>query len=367
MWKFHNRHLWQYLNWTSESAMAITIHELLKNIENRIFRPVYLLHGEEAYYIDKISALLEQKVLSESEKGFNQTILYGKETDMMTILNAAKRFPMMSDYQLIVVKEAQELKWSKGADDDKKASDPLLAYAENPLKSTVLVFCYKHAKFDKRKKIYKTIDKNGVVFESSEIYSDKIATWIVDFLKQKNYSIQPQASALLAEYLGNNLSKVVNELEKLMLSIPPGQEITVADVQSNIGISKDYNVFELQAALARRDTLKANQIINYFARNPKSNPMVLVLGTLNNYFTKLLRYHYAVDKSPQSLAKELGVHPFFVKEYELAGKNYSKDQLFRVISDLRESDLKTKGVDATGNTTDAELMKELVFRITDHG
>lgn len=347
--------------------MAITSNELLKNIENRIFKPVYLLHGEESYYIDQISAFLEQKVLSESEKGFNQTILYGKDTDVITILNAAKRFPMMSNYQLIIVKEAQELKWSKGADDDKKASDPLLTYIENPLKSTILVFCYKYAKFDKRKKIYKSIDKNGLVFESSEIYPDKVAAWIDGFLKQKSYRIQTQAAALLAEYLGNNLSKVANELEKLMLSIPSAQEITTADVQANIGISKEYNVFELQAAIARRDALKANQIINYFDSNPKSNPMVLVLGTLNNYFTKILRYHYVADKSPQNLAKELGVHPFFVKDYELAGKSYSKNQVFRVISYLRDADLKTKGVDATGNTTDAELMKELVFRITHHG
>ncbi|MFN8407083.1 MAG: DNA polymerase III subunit delta [Sphingobacteriaceae bacterium] len=343
------------------------IRSLCKDIVCRKFKPVYLLHGEEPYYIDQISNLLEEQVLSENEKGFNQTILYGKDTDMLSILNAAKRFPMMSDYQLILVREAQDLKWAKGAEDDKKAvNDPLLAYVENPLSSTILVFCYKYGKFDKRKRIYKAIDKNGLVFESATIYPDKVAAWIEDFVGQKKYRIQVQALALLAEYLGNDLSKIANELNKLMLSIPSTQEITMEDVQANIGISKAYNVFELQTALARRDVLKANQIIHYFAKNPKSNPMVLLLGTLNNYFTKILRYHYLTDKSPQSLAKELGVHPFFVREYEFAGKNYSKDQIFRVISHLRESDLKTKGVGATGNVTDSALLKELVFKIIHH-
>ena len=343
--------------------MAISINELLKNIEKRVFKPVYLLHGEESYYIDKISRLFEKKVLSEVEKSFNQTILFGKDTDVLTILNTAKRFPMMSDYQLIIVKEAQDLKWGKTTDDDKKASDPLLAYLENPVKTSIVVFCYKHGKFDKRKKAYKAIDKNGAIFESAEIYADKVATWVESFVKEKGYRIRTQASALMAEYLGNNLSKIVNELEKLMLSVPATREITLDDIQANIGISKDYNVFELQTAIARRDALKANQIINYFASNPKSNPIVLVLGTLNNYFTKILRYHYLADKSQSSLAKELGVHPFFVKEYELAGKSYTKDKVFRVISYLREFDLKTKGVEATGNTTDSDMMKELVFKI----
>lgn len=343
--------------------MAITINQLLKDIQSRSFKPVYLLHGEESYFIDKIAGFFEHKVLSEAEKSFNQTIFYGKDTDITTILNTAKRFPMMSDYQLVVVKEAQDLKWSKTGEEDKKGVDPLLTYVENPLKSTILVFCYKYSKFDKRKKIYKSIDKNGLIYESAEIYADKVGAWVESFLAEKGYRIQTQAAALLAEYLGNNLSKVANELEKLILSIPAARQITQEDVEANIGISKDYNVFELQTALARRDALKAHQIINYFADNPKSNPMVLVLGTLNTYYTKILRYHYTIDKSQQNLAKELGVHPFFVKEYDLAGKTYSKQKVFRIISYLRETDLKNKGVDSTGNTTDRELMKELIFNI----
>lgn len=341
----------------------MNINDLLKDIKNCKFKPVYLLHGDEAYYIDKISDFLEQSVLTDAEKGFNQTIMYGKDTDVMTILNAAKRYPMMSEFQVVLVKEAQDLKWGKEGDEDKKAIDPLLTYLENPLKSTVLIFCYKYAKFDKRKKVYKAIDKNGLVFESPEIYDNKVSLWIDDYVREKNYRIQAKASILLAEYLGNDLSKVSNELEKLMLNVPLGQEITADDVQNNIGISKEYNVFELQNAIARRDVLKGNQIINYFAANPKSNPMPLVLGALNTYFTKILKFHYSRDHSQQNLAKELGVHPFFVKDYELAGKNYDKWKTFTIIGYLRDCDLRTKGVDATGNTDDGELMKELLFKI----
>jgi len=341
----------------------MNINELVRDLKSRKFKPLYLLQGEESYYIDKVSDYIEENVLTDAERGFNQTIFYGKDTDVMTVLNAAKRFPMMSEYQVIMVKEAQEMKWGKEGDDAKKGMDPLLSYLENPLRSTILVFCYKHGKFDKRKKTYKAIDKNGVVFESAEVRSDKIAAWVDDYVKEKSYRISSKASALIAEYLGNDLSKVANELDKLILNVPAGAEITPELVQDNIGISKEYNVFELQNALARRDPFKVNQIISYFASNPKSNPMPLVLGALNTYFTKVLKYHYAPDKSEHVLAKELGVHPFFVKDYAIAGKNYDKQKTFKVISYLRECDLRSKGVDSTGNTDDGELMKELMFKI----
>ena len=339
----------------------MNVNDILKDIKARKFKPVYLLHGDEAYYIDKISDYIEKNALSEAERGFNQTIVYGKDTDVMTILNAAKRFPMMSDYQVVIVKEAQDLKYGK--DDDKKGMDPFLSYLENPSLSTILVLCHKYGKYDKRKKTYKAIEKKGLVFESSEIYESKVPAWIEEFAREKGYRIHARAAALLAEYLGNDLSKVANELEKLMLNVPSSQEISVDDVHNNIGVSKEYNVFELQAAIARKDPFKVNQIINYFAANPKLNPMPLVLGALNTYFTKVLKYHYAKDKSPQGLAKELGVNPFFVKDYEIAGRNYDKVKTFNVISYLREFDLKTKGVDSTGNITDGEIMKELFFKI----
>jgi DNA polymerase-3 subunit delta len=343
--------------------LAMNVNELIKDLKNRRFKPVYLLHGEESYYIDKISDYIEENALTEAEKGFNQSVFYGKDTDVMSIINSAKRFPMMSDYQLVIIKEAQDLKWSKDADDDKKASDPMLSYLENPLQSTILVFCYRNGKFDKRKKTYKAIEKKGIVFESAEIYENKVPGWIEDFVRDKGYSIHNRATLLMAEYLGNDLSKVANELEKLMLNVMKGQEISADDVQNNIGISKEYNVFELQSAIARKDAFKVNQIINYFAANPKNNPIPLLLGTLNSYFSKILKYHYAIDRSPQGLARELGVAPFFVKDYEIAGRNFSKQKIFQVISYLRECDLKTKGVEASGNTEQGELMKELLFKI----
>ena len=341
----------------------MTAAALLSDLKSRKFKPVYLFHGEEPYYIDLFGNYLEQNLLTDAEKGFNQTVVYGRDTEMITVLNAAKRYPMMSEYQLVMVKEAQDLKWGKDGADDKKAHDPLLSYLENPVKSTILVFCFKHSKFDKRKKTYKAIEKNGLVFESATVYDSKVPAWIEDYTKDKSYKIQPRASALMAEYLGNDLSKISNELEKLMLNVAKGSEISVEDVQNNIGISKEYNVFELQDALAKRDPFKANQIIDYFASNPKANPIQMVLGALNTWFTKILKYHYTGDKSPQNLAKELGVNPYFVKDYELAGKNYNVWKTIDVISTLREYDLKTKGVDSTGNTNDGELLKELVFKI----
>ncbi len=341
----------------------MNINELVKDLKNRKYKPVYLLHGEESYYIDKISDYIEENVLSDAEKGFNQSIFYGKDTDLMTIINSAKRYPMMSEYQVVLVKEAQELKWGKDGDEDKKSADPLLSYLENPQPGTILVFCFRNGKFDKRKKTYKAIEKKGIVFESAEIYESKVPGWIEDFVREKACSINPRASALMAEYLGNDLSKVANELEKLMLNVKAGQEISADDVQNNIGISKEYNVFELQSAIARKDAFKVNQIINYFAANPKNNPIQLLLGALNTYFSKVLKYHYATDRSPQGLARELGVAPFFVKDYELAGRNYSKIKTFQIINYLRECDMKAKGVDATANTEQGELMKELLFKI----
>ena len=301
----------------------MTAPEIIKDLKNRKYKPLYLLHGDEPYFIDMIGNYIEHNLLSEAERGFNQTVVYGKDTDMMTVLNAAKRYPMMSDYQVVMVKEAQDMKWGKEGDDDKKGIDPLLSYLEKPLPSTILVFCYKYGKFDKRKKSYKAIDKNGLVFESAELYDSKIPGWIEGFVSEKGYRISPQASALLAEYLGNDLSKVANELEKLMLNVNAGQEITPKEIQDNIGISKEYNVFELQTALGRKDVVNVNKIINYFEANPKANPMVVVLGTLNNYFTKVLKYHYADDKSPQGLARVLGVSPYFIKDYEQAGRSYN--------------------------------------------
>jgi len=338
----------------------MTAPDIIKDLKNRKYKPLYLLHGEEPYFIDMVSNYAEHKLLPEAERGFNQTVFYGKDTDIMAVLNAAKRYPMMAEYQVVLVKEAQDMKWGRD-DDDKKSINPLLNYLENPLPSTILVFCYKYGKFDKRKKTYKAIEKNGVIFESTPLYDSKIPAWIESFISDKGYQINQQASAMLAEYLGNDLSKIVNELEKLMLNVAAGQAITLQHIQDNIGISKEYNVFELQTALSRKDPFKVNQIINYFEANPKANPIVLVLGNLNNFFSKVLLYHYVKDKTPQNMARELGVNPYFIKDYELAARSYNYGKAMQIISLLREYDLKSKGVDSgSGN---GELMKELMFKI----
>ena len=339
----------------------MTASDIIKDIKAKKFKPVYLLHGEEPYYIDQIIHYMEEHVLNDMEKGFNQTVLYGKDTDMATILNAAKRYPMMSDYQLIVVKEAQDLKWTKETEGSSKAAEFVQNYFEKPLASTILVLGFKYANFDKRKKIFKSISKSGLVFQSDPVRDYKLAQWIEELVKEKGAKIAPQAAALMAEYLGADLSKISNELEKLMLNVSKETTIDTDHIQRNIGISKEYNVFELQKTLAARNVLKSNQIINYFADNPKANPMVMVMANLNSYFSKILKYHYLQNKN--DAAKELGVNPYFVKDYESAARNYSLPKVFDIISLLREYDLKSKGVDSTGNVTDGKLLKELLFKM----
>lgn len=333
----------------------MNVQSILSDLKQRKLKPIYLFHGEEAYYIDLLSDYIEQHILSDAEKGFNQTVLYGKDTDWATVVGAAKRYPMMSDYQVIVVKEAQNLKWDK-------ADELLQAYVERPLASTVLVFAYKYAKFDKRKKIYKSIDKQGVVLESAKIYENKLASWISEYVQERGARIHPQAAALMGEYLGTELSKVANELDKLLLNVPKEREISLIDVQNNIGISKEFNVFELNTALGRRDVLKVNQIVNYFSSNPKANPFVVVIGSLYSYFVKVMKYHATADKNPSNLSKVLGVHSFFLRDYELAARNYPLDKLAHVMSYMREYDLKSKGVDAQ-NLELGDLYKELMFKI----
>lgn len=332
------------------------IQKLLTDITNRKFAPIYLLHGEESYYIDLISDHIEQSVLSEAEKGFNQTILYAtRETDPSQIINTAKRYPMMSEYQLMIIKEAQNLDWDR-------AEELWVNYFIKPLQSTIIVLCYKYKKFDKRKKIFKAIDKVGASFESNKIYENKLGQWISNYIKDAGHTIAPDASSLMSEYLGNDLSKVVNELDKLLINVPKDREISVSDIQDNIGISKDFNVFELNKALSYGDILKANQIIDYFAANPKSNPMPVVLSSLSSYFTKILKCHYSSDRSKEGIAKAAGVHPFFAMEYQSAMRIYPDIKVFKIVRYLREYDLKSKGVNSA--TTDTgSLLKELLYKI----
>lgn len=336
----------------------MNVHSIIADIQQRRFNPLYLLHGEESHYIDVISNLLEESVLQEAQKGFDQTVLYGKDTDMTTIVNMAKRYPMLSDYQVIIVKEAQALSWKK-----EDELELLSKYLENPTPSTILVLAYKHGTLDKRLKIYKLIQKAGVVFESKRLYDNQIAAWITEEVQKRGRKIDLQAAALMSEYLGTSLSKIDNELQKMLLNIPRGQEISSKDIEDNIGISKDYNVFELTKALSVRNTTKAFQIINYFEANPKANPMPLVMGSLAAYFIRLLKYHYLPEKSSKTVAKVLGISPHFSREYDVAARNYNMRKTFDIISVLREYDLKSKGVDVSQHITNGELMREMVFKI----
>ena len=344
-------------------------NDIMSELKKKVYRPVYFLMGEEPYFIDMISDYIEQNVLDESEKEFNQTVLYGRDISASDVVGAAKRFPMMSDHQVIIIKEAQNIKdlvakEKEGAKekDKEKAKLPLEAYIENPQKSTILVICYKYKTIDKRTSAAKIIDKNAVLFDSKKIYDNKVPDWINNYLKGKEYTVGPQASALLTEYLGTNLSKVSNELDKLMINLPPKSEITVEHIQTNIGISKDYNVFELQTAIGKKEVLKANRIINFFASNEKEHPMVMTVSSLYGFFCKLLTYQFLSDKSKPSIASALGVHPFFVGDYERAAKNFPLNKLKSIFSYLREYDLKSKGVDR-GSATEGELLKEMVFKI----
>lgn len=331
------------------------VRSILADIKRKKLAPVYLLHGEEPYYIDVIADTIENTVLDEAQKGFDQTVVYGKETDFQTLVSMAKRYPMMSDHQVIVVKEAQNLRW--------KDDEVLQKYLQQPLSTTVLVFSYKYGKMDKRRKVFNLFKQVGTIVESNKLYDDKVSGWIHDHLSANRRKIHPQAAALMAEYLGANLSKIAGEIDKLQLNIPQEQEISVKDIEENIGISKDFNVFELNSALAKRDAEKALRIVSYFSANPKSNPTPVVVGALGTYFTKVLKYHYLTNKTSAEAAKLLGVHPFFVKEYELAARNFNRKKTFDVIHHIKDYDLKTKGVDVGPYTESGELLTELVFKI----
>ena len=330
----------------------MTYEEIISNLQKKIYHPIYFLMGEETYFIDKISDYIADNVLTEAEKGFNQTVLYGKDTEPHTIIANARRFPMMSNYQVIIVREAQNIK---------KIED-LEPYAKNPLNSTILVINYKYKTLDKRKTFPKLIDQKGVLFESKKIYDNQLPTWISAYLKNQQYSIAPQAAAMISEYLGADLGKVANELDKLIISLPLGTQITPDHIERNIGISKEFNVYELQNALGERDLLKANRIINYFGANPSSNPMPVVISSLFSYFSKILNYHFLEDKSQNNVASVLQVHPFFVKTYVAAAKNYNIKKLVEIVSILREYDMKSKGF---GNisTSSADLQREMIYRI----
>ncbi len=332
----------------------MSFEQIKKDIISRKFHPIYLLMGDEPYYIDDLTNALLEKVIPETERDFNQTILYGSETDVATVITLARSFPMMSDHQLIVVKEAQGLK---------KIED-LEIYLRNPLASTILVLNYKNGTIDKRKKLYAGIEKCGVVFESKKIPDYKMPAFITSFVSTKGLGIDQKSAQMLTDFLGNDLSKVVNEVDKLRLSIPPAEKrITAELIERNIGISKDFNNYELLKAVVERNTFKANQIADYFEKNPKNNPLIVTLVVLFNFFSNLMICYWAKDKSENGIAAELGFrNSYQAKDYVLALKSYNAFKTMEIMSLLRTYDAKCKGVD-NPSTPDGELLRELLFKI----
>jgi DNA polymerase-3 subunit delta len=333
--------------------MAVSFDEIMSDLKNRIYKPVYFLAGEEPYYIDIITDYIEGKVLPEADKSFNQMVMYGEDTSVPTIIETSRRFPMMSNHQVIIVKEAQTLK---------KIED-LAFYLEKPLQSTILVINYKYKTLDKRTKLYKLIDSTAVYFESNRLRDYQVPPWIERYLMLKGIKTEPNASAMLTEYLGTDLHKIVNELDKLLINLPEGKPIiTTGLIEKNIGISKDYNNFELQKAVGEKNILKANMIVRYFADNPKDNPITLTISSLFSYFTKVLTYHYLTDKSKNNVASVLKINPFFVKDYETTAARYSVKKTVEIIGLLRTYDMRSKGYGDL-STTPGDLLKELIYKI----
>ena len=326
---------------------------IIENLKKKVYHPVYLLQGEEPYFIDIISDYIEKNVLSDSEKDFNLTVFYGKDSDARTIAESALRFPMMASQQVIIVKEAQSL----------NNIENLAPYVAKPLKSTILVLNYKYKNLDARKALVKAVKTNGVIFTSEKIYENKVPEWIEKYLSQKEYSISPQAAQILTSYLGNDLGKVANELDKLIIAVKETNKITPEHIEKNIGLSKDFNIYELQNALGEKNIYKANQIINYFGANLTANPLQKTISNLYFYFLKLFTYHFLTDKSERSVSAELRVHPFIAKSYIAAAKKYSPTKLYEIFGILREYDMKSKGFDVSTMVNLADLQKEMIYKI----
>lgn len=323
---------------------------IIREIKGKNLKPIYFLMGDEPYFIDQISNCIAQSVLSEEEKGFNQMVLYGRDTTVDDIVGHAKRYPMMAERQVVIVKEAQDLS---------RTIEKLTPYAKNPQSTTVLVLCFKNKKLDKRKKLGKAVASTGVLFESKKLYENKVPMWIQENVARRGCSISPKANVLLVEFLGTDLGKIDKELAKLQAILPANTEIAAEHIEKHIGISKDYNNFELKKAIGERNVSKAMRIINYFSENPKENPFVVTISLLNTFFVQLLKYHGLADKSKGNIAKVLGVNPYFVAEYQIAAKNYPMKRVSSIISSLRKLDVKGKGVGA-GQLAPSDLFKELL-------
>ena len=325
---------------------------LLKEIRNKKFEKIYFLHGEEPYFIDVLTKAIQENALEESERDFNQSILYGKDAEVLSLISELKSYPMMAERRLVILKEAQYF----------KAIEQLESYLENPVTSTIFVICYKYKTFDARKKTLKNALKNGVVFKSEKVKEYQLAEWIQQNVKSSGYEMTSKACMLMVESLGNDLGRIVKELEKLAVLIEKGTTINDKHIEENIGISKDYNVFELTNAVANKDNLKALKIVDYFEHNPKAADLVFVISNLFKFFSQIMRIHFLPNKSREAVAKALGLHPFVAGELTNAKNKYDPRKIAANIALIHEYDLKSKGVRST-SATQGELMRELVYQL----
>lgn len=335
-------------------ANEITYEDIIKGVRNHDYKPVYFLMGEESYYIDKIADFIGDTVLKKNEKEFNQIIAYGNDVDIATIISTAKRYPMMSDYQVVIIKEFQNV----------NNIDELSFYLQNPQPTTILVLCYKNGVIDKRKKLTADIQKVGILFDSKKMKDAQIPMFVSSYLKRKSIDIEPKAAELMAEFVGSDLSRLSSELEKLIISLSKNEKrITCDHIERNIGISKDYNNIELRNALIYKDVLKANKIVKYFNDNPKTNPMQLTLSMLFNFYSNLMLAYYAPVKNEQGIAQQLGLKfAWQAKDYLSAMNKYTGVKVMNIISDIRCCDASSKGIG--GNSiSNGDLLKELVFKI----
>lgn len=335
-------------------AKEVTYEEIVRDLKNRVYKPVYYLMGEETYYIDNISDYISDTVLTDEEKEFNLTVMYGGDVDVATIVNAAKRYPMMSEHQVVVVKEAQNVKGMEG----------LSFYLQKPLMSTILVICHKHGVLDRRKKLAAEIEKIGVLFESKKLKEAQLPGFVASYLKRKSVDIEPKAAEMMAEFVGTDLSRMAGELEKLVITLPPGsRRVTPEQIERNIGVSKDYNNFELRNALVARDVLKANRIIKYFEENPKNNPIQTTLSVLFGFFSNLMLAYYAPEKTEQGIAEQLGLKSTWqAREYMNAMRQYSGVKVMEIIGEIRYCDARSKGVDNV-SLENGDLLRELIYKI----
>lgn len=317
------------------------VKKIISDIKKRDIKPVYFLMGDEPYYIDRISEYIANNVLNEEEKSFNQMVLYGKDVTINEIISNARRFPLMADYQVLIVKEAQDLA---------RTIEQFDSYFSNIQTTTILVFCFKYKTLDKRKKVYKNIEKNGVIYESKKLKDYQIEGWLKKLLATKKYTIDPKATAMLVEFLGTDLNRIANEIDKLTIILPEGTMISPDHIEENIGISKEFNNFEFIKAIAERNTYKAYQIAKYFADNSKNNPLVVTTSLIYNFFSKLLQYHGITYKNnninPKDIARDMKVSEYFLKDYTVGSKNYNMKKCSENVNLLRDMDVKSKGVGA---------------------